>query len=570
MQNLYQEDERNTPQDAADPTSQSTRLGEPATVEKPQAHSHSLSGPGGWIGRTKTMLQNDTYQRPLLIALGPLPILCFVWGVFVVSYIRPIPLPDHLAVMVSTYPQSATVIAAITATILSSLTSFFFSLAARYLISIHLVAKSTPLEVLTSVTHIAQRVLWLHDPRFEWTWIVFLAFLSTNLQTPWYGDGIEALDPALLMSHSLTSFFNVRRVRIDDPINGYDLDMTDPQLIQISNNTQLGPVYNAIASFFLQNVMVYAMRLVQRNIPTTFYFNNYTYVSTTGGIHPATYVPNYNEEFTMNFTTSLPPNLKDLNMKDHIRLPFNKTMSLVQQGFTAEVDCRVGNSKAIMVYNATLDVVSMGMGLSAVKLQANCPGNTPVVSAPVVYNTSDTINSGGILGVTCQIPGTDSLEVIIRSSGAYGLLDFTTCTVSPKTTLVNVVYTTSAKITDVPMTINVSEPIAAASAPIWGKLAIDMLMFNINLAQGIQENTVGNAWLLTGVASREITLDESMNVYIRASIEFIGTVRLISVHSALSIRLRQSVKFGPCPVQQLSLLIQATALSSLPSAAPSA
>ncbi|KAF5357237.1 hypothetical protein D9756_006645 [Leucocoprinus leucothites] len=475
----------------------------------PEKHMNAEDSPAhhepeSWIERMRRIL-NDPHQRPFLIALGPLPILCFIWAVFAITYTRSIPLPDYLAIKVSAHPQGATMIVAIVATVLASQTSFFFSLAVRYVIAIRLVTRSTSLDVLTSATRIAQRSLWLHYPPAKWTWIALLAYLSVSFQTS-----------------ALTALFSVRLIQISYPMNGRDLNMADPQLLQISNNTQL-QVYSELASFFLQNVMVDAMQF-RRNIPTTFNFNGYTYISTTGGIHPATYVPIHNEQFTMNFSNVISTNLNDVSTSKHAQLPFNKTMNLVQQGFTADVYCQIQNSQANATYNPTLSAQLIGTtGLSAVQLTANCPGSTPSVSAPVIYNTTDIINSGGILGVSCQVPGTNSIDVIIRSSGAYLPVDLTTCTVFPKTTLVNVTYITSPQKIDVPTSINVSKPITTADVPLWGKMATDMLLSNINLGQGLQINTVGNAWFLTGANFGNITFAEAMSTYIRASVEFTGT-----------------------------------------------
>ncbi|KAF5357238.1 hypothetical protein D9756_006646 [Leucocoprinus leucothites] len=471
----------------------------------------------GWIGRMERIL-HDPHQRPLLIALGPLPTLCFVWAVFAITYTRSIPLPDYFAKVVSAHPQSMTMIAAIVATVLASQVSFFFSLAVRYVIAIRLVTRSTSLDVLTSATRIAQRSLWLHYPFIKWTWIVLLAYLSVSFQTS-----------------ALTALFDVRRIRVCYPVNGSDLNMANAQLLQISNNMQL-ELYKRISPFYLQNIMVDAIQF-RKNIPAIFNFGGYAYTSTTGGIHPAAYVPIYHKLPSTNFTTTVTPaNLNDLNASKHTQLPFNKTMTLVQQGFTADVYCQTRDLQANATYNPTLSTQPIGTaGLSMVQLSANCPGSTSSISDPIIYNTSDVTSSGGILGVWCQVPNTNTIDVIIRASGIYQPLDLVVCSVSPKTTIVNVTYAVSPQKMDVPMTINVSKPITTADVPVLGEMAIDVLLSSINLSQGLQINTLANIWLLTGVILGDVSLADAMSIYIRASFELMGsTIRLILTQPELA------------------------------------
>jgi hypothetical protein len=96
-----------------------------------------------------------------------------------------------------------------------------------------------------------------------------------------------------------------------------------------------------------------------------------------GGIQPATYVPILNEEFTKDFDTPVPANLNDLSTKKHVNLPFNKTMHLRQQGFTANVTCRNRNPQDNSTYTPVLHIQSIADGLSIVQLTAQCPNITP-------------------------------------------------------------------------------------------------------------------------------------------------------------------------------------------------
>lgn len=146
---------------------------------------------------------------------------------------------------------------------------------------------------------------------------------------------------------------------------------------------------------------------------------------------------------------------------------------------------------------------------------------------PVVFDEADN-NRGLVLAVTCQIPDTNkygqyldincpmevfltsSIDIIIRAVRPYQRLDNTVCTITPKVTVVDVTYYNSAQNFQVPTTIMVSKPTSETDVPIWGKMAVDMLLFNVFLGQSVIGSTMGNAWLLTPGAQVNTTLVETM------------------------------------------------------------
>lgn len=138
---------------------------------------------------------------------------------------------------------------------------------------------------------------------------------------------------------------------------------------------------------------------IKRNIPSTFNFNGYTYLSTTGaksaiylppifrqltflvgGIQPATFVPTPNQHLTNNTNLTAPPNLQGIGSRKHLTLPFNKTMQLTQQGFTADIDCRVRDPQDLAIYPSRFLPQNLGttgdVNLTLVSLVIVCPGAT--------------------------------------------------------------------------------------------------------------------------------------------------------------------------------------------------
>ena len=139
---------------------------------------------------------------------------------------------------------------------------------------------------------------------------------------------------------------------------------------------------------------------VKRNTPSAFNFNGYTYLSTTGttrlficscrpvltycfvgGIQPASFIPTQNEHLTNHVNLPVPPNLQ-VDGDNHISLPFNKSMQLTQQGFTADVDCRIRNPQDLALYRPVFPPsVNLGLGnLSLTALQVTCPENRTVTT----------------------------------------------------------------------------------------------------------------------------------------------------------------------------------------------
>lgn len=68
-------------------------------------------------------LNDPRVRRPVIIAMGPLPIFCFIFVVFGITFRRSVPFPDPFAPYVRAHIQSATMIVSVIATIIASCTS---------------------------------------------------------------------------------------------------------------------------------------------------------------------------------------------------------------------------------------------------------------------------------------------------------------------------------------------------------------------------------------------------------------------------------------------------------------
>ncbi|KAJ3556188.1 hypothetical protein NP233_g12035 [Leucocoprinus birnbaumii] len=439
---------------------------------------------------TRGILVDPRIRRPLLILIGTLPPLCFIWTLYAITYTRPLALPDYLALKVSAHPQSVTMIVAITATVISIGVTHLFSLAVRFAIALRLATLATSLEALTSASHIAQKNLWLHKLGTKWTWIALLAYVAVSIQTS-----------------TLTSHLSVREIQMPYDMMGWDLNMTDPRLLDHAKTLQLDKLTTTTTPFFLQNIFHDAIQLESGNY-STLKFDGNTYLTTTGGIKPAIYISTTSESLTLNSSTVVPLNLGHRTSGYHavMSLPFNKTMHLVQQGFTADVNCRNRNARDNEMYNPTIEFQQLGVdNLSKAWLATSCPSSNVTVSDPVVYDASVSAggNSGVILATACQISNTAGSY---GATGSYEFMDLTVCTVSPKVTTVNIAYLNSPENDMSPTTINVSRPVTKIGDAIWGSMTVDLVLYDINSGQGLRGNDLGDMWLLSGADRENIEL----------------------------------------------------------------
>ncbi|KAF9450616.1 hypothetical protein P691DRAFT_845756 [Macrolepiota fuliginosa MF-IS2] len=436
----------------------------------------------GWDKRLKTrvlrvqqLLHDPHVWRPLVIAVGPLLVLCFVWIFFALTSVRPRAIPDRWAFWVRTHTQSATMIASIVATVLAAWTSFCFSLAVRYVIDLRLVTRPTSLGELTCATRVAQKSSRLHSPRVGWTWVALL---------------------------SLTSFLSLREIRVRHEVIGNDIDMGDPQTLQV------GMQYG-----FLQRAMTHALD-AKIGDSSSFNINGFTYPNTTGGIQPASLV---HVPTDGNSPVQSPSFLNGIS-GNRVPLLFNKTMILEQQGFTADVDCRVGNPQDRVKYlSITLNYAPLNgtTNLMSVSLNVTCPGGRAWQIDPG-YTTA--------VGVEATL--IYSVDIIFRAR-LQPDLDQTVCTISPKVTTVNVTYYNSALNFEAPTGIYVSQPTSKADDPGWGRLAVQMLLLIILSKQGVSGSLMELLWLQFPSLGSGLTLPDIL----ASGVEFTGTF-ILTEHRA--------------------------------------
>lgn len=75
------------------------------------------SHPKGWLSRMSELRNDPRVWRPLVISLGAFPPLCFIWIFWGITFHRSVAIPDYLAIKVRDHPQSATMVAAVVATV---------------------------------------------------------------------------------------------------------------------------------------------------------------------------------------------------------------------------------------------------------------------------------------------------------------------------------------------------------------------------------------------------------------------------------------------------------------------
>ncbi|KAJ3566088.1 hypothetical protein NP233_g7220 [Leucocoprinus birnbaumii] len=449
-----------------------------------------VSIPLGFRERFQTFFHDPRSRRPCTIAVAPLPLLCFLWAFFAFTRNEPLVISDNYVPMIRAYIQVATLISAVTATTLSCLVSLCFSLSVRYATAAHLSTGNTSMYALTSATHISQNTLWLHNPRVKWGWLVCMSFVTVSLQAP-----------------LLTPFLSIRELEISREVTGHDLDMLNNGLLSVVNETQIVPhvfFYPA-----LSDVMSNALRSKISPFNNGFTYDAYAFLSSTGesrGVQPASFNSTLNDMVYSKSNTTLPVSPGNLNTPGGraIDSTLLQTMMLVQQGFTADVDCKATNPQNLTNIQTQLQTQTVGPDNFTMLTPIVVCNGEATFQDPIVYDTQSPYGLSGVLTtVGCSNDNNSTVfEIVIRGTGIYAKYDQVICTVSPKITKVNVTYQFRR---EAPVGLKISEHILETSLPVWGAHALMLMFHNIYFAQGISGNTFGN------------------NIYIKSGMEYIGT-----------------------------------------------
>ncbi|PFH50823.1 hypothetical protein AMATHDRAFT_85486 [Amanita thiersii Skay4041] len=451
-------------------------------------------------------------------------ILVLLITFFVVTSTHPLPLPDFLARRVRDHPQTTTLIVTVVASLIAWISSFFFAEAIRFTMNIHLSFSTISLQTMSAFTHISRGDL------------VFKGFKSGHL----YISVLVAI-AALLQTAALTAVFTPSVIVLPYPMEGQELDITNPKFVDILGPFQrdwsIEPALQPDTRYTVAPAVLSSGDTSVRaalDMPNFFTFNNYSYIESTCGILPSTLSPIPNAlPGTNSSRPFLPTSLMITKTKKYNGLKSNYTM--IQQGYTPTVKCRPGDLPMTVTYS-----------VEYARLSANvtCPDD----AYAYVYQTVG-VSKSAILGFSCPVstmayPYANGLpaeyDIFLKGYGElYSYIPGYICRVNSDVTAISVSYSSPSAVysvsnSTVPNLVTCKTlPQAPVPVPRLGFEATNMFLRQVVNGQNINYNSIGNvisAFYLKRTNEPDFfgTIWES---YIKGSLQFASTLMRTNVTS---------------------------------------
>ncbi|KAJ6448698.1 hypothetical protein C8R45DRAFT_1224619 [Mycena sanguinolenta] len=315
-----------------------------------------------------------------------------------------ISLPHRLAAWAKANPHIVEWISTQIATILAFFSTLLFSWGIRGSITLHLRGDGMSFAAFISFVKISTRSLILNPRRRILSLMSIVIIILTGVQTA----GWSAL-------------ITPRAVVISTPLTGYDIDLSSPLLRKMLDNENEVLDSCVVASTSLPAFIVgqtesgYTAVQGDMGFPATFTMMDQPFNLSTAGISPLTLSPLNASTWFPNITT-IPATVKPVwDLPDGL----DSSYSLSQQGFTADVSCKYGDSTdntipTLFFENNTVEdwtnpQIQSG-NITYFRLSSDC-----------VADDNQLIFYGGPMGL-------------------YNFMETTVCTVSPRITNVEVDY----------------------------------------------------------------------------------------------------------------------------------
>ncbi|PFH47913.1 hypothetical protein AMATHDRAFT_66542 [Amanita thiersii Skay4041] len=452
------------------------------------------------------------FRIPFILFCGLMVLLIGGWAFFVYTSIRPVPLPDYLAIKARDNPLTKAMIVTLIATALSMFSSFLLTQAICYALTIYLTRRELTLFGFSAGVVVANKGFILNRKHLRWTFFTLFLLVVLGAQTAGW-----------------TTLLTPTDILVPYPIAGVELDMTSVTYLSqfqasVTGEWSLDPSkqpdtqISAMPSVIMSGDQSTRARF---QLPSTLSFNNFSYIGSTGGILPANLNPITN---VVPFSAFLPINTRLLKPLTHHPQGFQKSYNVTQQGFTANVTCQQRQLDAQTVpalqvqQNTTVQVSSFVI----TNVIFGCNGTTTTLS---ITNKGE---PNFVLAFVCP-PTAFASEydvVFIGRGRLYNFLGTSVCTVDPKVVTVNVNYQGSTSSPSFPNTITVSDPLNEKPAPEVGLATLAMLVRETFVAQTETFNFVGNV-LSSFYYSRENErniVNDILESFIKGTLEFGATL----------------------------------------------
>lgn len=438
----------------------------------------------------------------LLLSLG--------WGFFIAVHTRgQIALPASTAQHARENPHSTTILVTLIATGLSGVSAYLFAHALRRSLALSL-SRPISLATLRGTVGISTRTVVFNRQDIKWTALSLLFFILTGVQTTGWSTLLTPI-PIVLST----------------PLVGTELDFMSTGFKQYSEGALLDPescfqsdLYSQVSINTAESGLASAQAVV--GYPSSLNFNYRTHNVSTGGILPA-YLERVRSTAGRAGNETIP--VTTHSTKPLPRHAFSSNYSMVQQGFTADVACRVVSPSDLpMSLNITEVLVN-----SAVRTPTYYSWDAwmdPGCSSRWNYTLQMTDpNNSTIIGLSCDEPG-DAYTLWMLGSGVYSFMSGVSCTVAPKITSVSADYTSA---NGIDTTLLGTTDSANRGGPA-GMFAFSTIMDMFFVTQGLSADTIGShiSSVLHALPSSQWTdtnlLEQILAAYFRGVVEFSGSL----------------------------------------------
>ncbi|KAJ6505678.1 hypothetical protein C8R47DRAFT_133960 [Mycena vitilis] len=459
---------------------------------------------------------------PAVVICGQMILQSAAWGLFgVVQSQGFIALPHPAAAWVKNNPHVITLISTQISTILSAISTILFSWGLYQSITLHLHGDGMPLAKFLSFVKISSRSLLLNPRKLKWSFMSVAVFILTGFQTTgWSG----------LLTPQMYDFVT--------PLIGYELDLANPRLQQMDNTGLNFCVANGtdLNAFLVgQTESGYAALKGGLSSSGSLTVMDQTFNVSTAGILPLNLVDiDATSWFPGNGTTQLPATV-------YAAVDFPEDISghysLIQQGFTADVDCKFQDLTPDTTPSLRFDNSSVKDWTTGISYDVTLSQMSSNCSIPALHGTQTAINAtmalaagadpNTILMIACAEPEGNYTIIIAGSGPRYNFLRTTVCTFSPQITKVRVDYSDANPFSGIINSTTLTEK-APDNGGLAGFTAVNTIYNMQSFSQATWTNIMGDELIsvlvdLDGSFSDDEVL-WATGEYIRGVAEYSGSV----------------------------------------------
>ncbi|KAF8194767.1 hypothetical protein K438DRAFT_1968712 [Mycena galopus ATCC 62051] len=345
---------------------------------------------------------------PGIVICGQFILQILAWGLFAAVERRGfIALPVSAANWVKKYGHPVTIIATLISTALAACSSYLFSWGVLQAITLNLHAGGMSLTEFISSLKISARSPIIDSKRPKWSVMSVALVILTGVQTSgWSG----LLTPLV---------FNT-----ETPLVGYEVDLSNPQLIQMQSSGALDEcIFNTTQLFAFSVGQTEGGNAALKNsmgLAASLTLMDQTFnVSSVGALPSTLSLVNATGWF---FSTNLLPST--ITSRHDLPIALASSYSMIQQGFTADVSCQFQNLTAdttpsLSLYTDTVKDWTNGTTLALPVSFSQISSNCASASDKFVTNSTSALTLGEIdyvLMLAC-LGEANNYTLIFRGTG---------------------------------------------------------------------------------------------------------------------------------------------------------